>query len=66
MKPAVPQVVHDQEEACQEDETEQAYSSLDSSPYRQHHQVQTNLLSLLFSICLKEYVAVIVDLLGQG
>ncbi|WZZ09645.1 hypothetical protein YC2023_095566 [Brassica napus] len=35
---AVPQVVHDQEEACQENETEQAYSSLDSSPYRQHHQ----------------------------
>lgn len=53
MKPAVAQVVHDQEEACEEDETEQAYSSLDSPPYRQHDQVQTNLLSLLFRSVLR-------------
>ncbi|GJR00839.1 hypothetical protein Tco_0523823, partial [Tanacetum coccineum] len=36
----VPQVIYDQEEACQEDEAEQAHSSLDSHEDRQHHQVQ--------------------------
>ena len=37
---AVAQVVYDQEEAGQEAEAEQAYSSLDSSSYRQHYQVR--------------------------
>ncbi|CAH8360732.1 unnamed protein product [Eruca vesicaria subsp. sativa] len=37
---AVAQVVYDKEEVGQEAEAEQAYSSLDSSSYRQHYQVQ--------------------------
>ncbi|KAG2245274.1 hypothetical protein Bca52824_092874 [Brassica carinata] len=40
LQDAVAQVVYDQEEAGQEDEAKQAYSSLDSSSHRQHHQVQ--------------------------
>nr|KAJ0221954.1 hypothetical protein LSAT_V11C200082110 [Lactuca sativa] len=38
--PAVAQVVHDKEEASEEDEAEQAYSSLDPYAHRQHYQVQ--------------------------
>lgn len=37
---AVAQVVHDKEEASEEDEAEQAYSSLDPYAHRQHYQVQ--------------------------
>ncbi|KAK9269093.1 hypothetical protein L1049_000862 [Liquidambar formosana] len=37
---AVPQDLHNQEEAGEEDEAEQAYSSLDPHEDRQHHQVQ--------------------------
>ena len=37
---AVTQVVYDQEEAREEDEAEQAYSSLDPHEDRQHNQVK--------------------------
>ncbi|XXG51928.1 hypothetical protein AAC387_Pa03g0383 [Persea americana] len=39
-KNAVPQDLHDQEEAGEEDEAEQAHPSLDPHEDRQHHQVQ--------------------------
>lgn len=42
---AVPQVFHDQEEAGEEAEAEQAYSLLDPHEDRQHHQV------FHFSLC---------------
>ncbi|KAF3446223.1 hypothetical protein FNV43_RR11402 [Rhamnella rubrinervis] len=37
---AVPQDLHNQEEAGEEDEAEQAHPSLDPHAHRQHHQVQ--------------------------
>ncbi|XP_010656573.3 uncharacterized protein LOC100852602 [Vitis vinifera] len=40
LKNAVAQDLHDQEEAGEEDEAEQADSSLDPYAYGQHHQVQ--------------------------
>ncbi|KAL6331612.1 hypothetical protein AAG906_011552 [Vitis piasezkii] len=40
LKLTVAQDLHDQEEAGEEDEAEQADSSLDPYAYGQHHQVQ--------------------------